>query len=1634
MRDHRLLAEADQIPTVETLEARILLAVATGAIEGRVSDYDTDTLLGGISIDVFQGWDPAYAGREAWDHVTTIQTTPDGRYEVLGLAEQYYRLRIWEGQQVLSNNYIDADLFNVGVVSGQTNSGLDFILHEAGYIYGYVYDVQGNPVANADVVTEAEYTEEDSFDWHNTRTDQNGRYELYLAPTDSQIYPIMVNYADGYVSQVAPSLYSAEVDGTRGTDFYLAQGGTLHGRVTTAQGDPVTNINAVEMIAIVDGVTIWSGSWTDQNGEFWITNVPASQEVALVTVPWDANRFDLGGVHYSWGERYVGTYTLSAGQIVDVGTLVIPEAVTVAGTVTDPQGDPIPWVDVGAFGFDIAGGEIWMDDWDGAVTDENGYYEFDWIPAGSFTLAAWADDYLRYRGETTFDMFPGEQVVFDFTMQPSAGGTLVTGSITNFDQVAPKNDSGLVLPYEMVDYEEYGRVEELGVLSFDPSAILTLENLLFMDRIWTGETYVEDGWGDYFGPSQNPAGTYEIDVPLGPQAVFAYRTGPTEVGGWYANLSNPVFFGQAEQFSFDGTDLFIPIGDNSVTGSVLFPPGHPGNLSESSVTIYLLSADYSFDNLGIAIGNPGYTNEYILPDLPAGLYIILAVAQDAGPFVSAPFTLSQGQTLQQDIVFDYGNLGAEIHGTVWNDLNGDGWWDEEPGLEGWTVFLDDNGNGVLDPFETSTVTGPGGYYDFLGLDPGSYLVTEQILPNWEQTYPGGGLFLNSFDGPISGFTNDFILSGYGIHVVDLLPGDVVQNIDFGNWMPSLFAPDLTFAEPQETYYKTEINSTVFIPIELLNIGDDLAIDATVDLYLSTDDTVDMNDTLVGSFTIASLSPQQVHQQTLSFQAPGTAGTYYLAAVADPGDSVFETDETNNFSTVLTLELVDFVGDQYFAFAEYFPLDGGLTRYYQTTQTDPGSNKLHEQVVRSFVALNTTEINGIETYELQKFYNQRHLTNTFYTMDDNGLYLHGQSHLSGGNWNLTSFDSPFLMCPADIYVGMTVSETGTWRGTSKNQPWTGTYRQDLQVLGFEQVVTAAGTFNALKLKFDITASKGPDGARVAINDQYTVWLVSGLGMVSEEGIWTEMHDGQQNPLVWTFEYQMLPPPNLTGHFDWSFAAPSLAVPGTKMRVPYIVENEGLGDARGNIAVEIYGSADGQDSMIFGRADNVRINLAPGQSKKIYVNIVAPLDMQPGEYSLSGMVDADNVITESDEADNLAVSGFSTEWTYRFGNVGGGKNVILTVLDGFGTPVTFKLRGNGYGEVTRDDDGHINVIFHGTDNRSSATFTTPRWRDGVIRDIIVLQEQPAEGAPTGGSLRSLTAKTTDLIGDVKADGWLGKLQLDDIADEHIIEIAGAGPAVTMIFDSVGDTSILSTPPIASLKATEWLDSEDSPADQIVTSWLGKLQIKGRRGNSRRNIPAVLGHFGADLILSGVGATKATLTSAKIAGDLYGALWDIAGYMGKLTVAGIVELSKVRTTGSMGAISLGAAVGSDFLAGITRDVSRHASSIEDFVNLNARIRSLKIKGLKLPGVDEDPYFFENSNFSAAGIGKVSLLNLWPENNEESFGFFAFTRTIGTSPGGGGIASISHRDTVTRNRWSWNPADGDLNILDFTAQVLTG
>jgi len=945
---------------------------------------------------------------------------------------------------------------------------------------------------------------------------------------------------------------------------------------------------------------------------------------------------------------------------------------------------------------------------------------------------------------------------------------------------------------------------------------------------------------------------------------------------------------------------------------------------------------------------------------------------------------------------------GELTGRVWEDGDGDGAWGAgESPLGGAIVFIDADADGHRDPGEAMTSSASDGSFTFAGLTEGTYTVRVEAPTDWQITAPGGGAFVAAVVAQQSVDVGDF-----GLYFETAVP-----------------QPDLEVAVTSSASLEVFAGELLRFDYRLFNLGDADAGSFLTRLYVSETGTAGENSQAVmASVWGEGMSAGGQADDYFSLQAATAPGTYYYAICVDDAGAVDESDESNNWSGVVTVDVLPSPTPEY-RIADYFPLAGGLVRTYENLITAP-NGKVTDARAISMVVPGTTQIGSVAAQEVRQYLDGRHERSTYYSTGSHGLELYRQEYPYRKTTACTEFVGGLQMAPAVLEEGETYYSAAPWQGSQGS--WSGSYTQELTVVGLEQVVLPYGVFTALRLDFVVDAVKvGAD--EVVLHDEYSVWMVEGVGVVRQAGTWGEArHDG---PLEqWQFEYRMLSygqanDEQLRGDLVVRFAGaavPSL-VPGQALNVPVVVENVGAARIEGDVTVALYaqGVTDGSRVLLI-REEGVRVNLNPAQSTNVSLDFVVPDDLPEGEYLLVAAVDVDEAVSELDEANNESFVAVSAELVYLFGNIYGGGRASLTLEDVNGTPVTFDLSGDGHGEVVRGENGRLDVYLYGTDSRSTLKISSPRHADAVINDIHVVREQGTGEEFIGGSLGKIDAPTTDLLGDIHCgDGSLGSIVLDVLAGGQVIEIGadetGRSRGVNIAFGSVGDVSVYSAMPISSLTAIEWLDT-DATGDQIVAPALGRLRITGGC--------EALGHFGADLLLDGQDVAKRTLGRADIAGDLYGATWDITGDMGRLTVGGIAEDARIRTSGSMDAIKLGAAVGSDFLAGVA-DVGRHAGSFADFVNLDARIASVNIIGVTLEGAEVDPYFFEDSNFSAADIGRVNLLNLFTDNDDEQFGFFA------AAGGKRDLGPIRHRDTVTGEQWIWPKDEGEVDLLDFAATI---
>lgn len=146
---------------------------------------------------------------------------------------------------------------------------------------------------------------------------------------------------------------------------------------------------------------------------------------------------------------------------------------------------------------------------------------------------------------------------------------------------------------------------------------------------------------------------------------------------------------------------------------------------------------------------PGWTQSY---PLPPGIHEGITI--DINNTVSGPH--------------DFGNWRpATKTGVKFEDLDADGAAREgsEPGLAGWTIYVDYENNGILDGDDPSAVTSGDGSYTINGIKPGTFRVREVLQTGWINSFPPSE-------------------DAYGrYHEEVFTSGATLSDNDFGNWAP-----------------------------------------------------------------------------------------------------------------------------------------------------------------------------------------------------------------------------------------------------------------------------------------------------------------------------------------------------------------------------------------------------------------------------------------------------------------------------------------------------------------------------------------------------------------------------------------------------------------------------------------------------------------------------------------------------------------------------------------------------------------------------------------------------------------------------------------------------------------------------------
>jgi subtilisin family serine protease len=341
------------------------------------------------------------------------------------------------------------------------------------------------------------------------------------------------------------------------------------------------------------------------------------------------------------------------------------------------------------------------------LTDANGEYEFTNLDAGTYTVA----EEQQSGWEQTYPS------------SPLPNGNFETGNLTNWETIGVAN----------IESSDFGS----GPVEGTSQAFLSNTNGAVSDANLESFLGLTPGSLDSLGNGNATEGSAlkrTITVSAGDQLTFDWN--------FLTNEGTPSSFNDFAFISIGTTDSSTLASTNSsfVPSSTIFP-------SETGFGTF----SHTFTTGGT------YT-------LGLGVLDVADTVADSGLLIdnvsvnvsTHTVELSNGEIVT-DIDFGNQEQRGTISGSKWSDLDGDGTRDTgEPGLANWTIYLDDNNNGLLDTDETSTTTDELGNYSF-SLEAGTYTVAEVLEPEWVQTYPVGGT-----------------------HTVELDTAEDVTNIDFGN--------------------------------------------------------------------------------------------------------------------------------------------------------------------------------------------------------------------------------------------------------------------------------------------------------------------------------------------------------------------------------------------------------------------------------------------------------------------------------------------------------------------------------------------------------------------------------------------------------------------------------------------------------------------------------------------------------------------------------------------------------------------------------------------------------------------------------------------------------------------------------------
>jgi hypothetical protein len=314
---------------------------------------------------------------------------------------------------------------------------------------------------------------------------------------------------------------------------------------------------------------------------------------------------------------------------------------------------------------------------------------------------------------------------------------------------------------------------------------------------------------------------------------------------------------------------------------------------------------------------------------------------------------------------------------------------------------------------------------------------------------------------------------------------------------------------------------------------------------------------------------------------------------------------------------------------------------------------------------------------------------------------------------------------------------------------------------------------------------------------------------------------------------------------------------------------------------------------------------------------------------------------------------------------------TYTDALGHLVTLSLSGPGTGVLSFFTSGPADPVLltlSSTTSKSTLTFTTKSKAVTTLSDIEVT-----------GSLAKISAAPVNLAGKLSVTGTLGGLTLDNVTGTgSTIAIDGPGVATTYSIGAIQGLTLTSAAPIKSFAATSWTPAGGF-ADTLTAPAATTISIKGAT-----DVGLSLTSPAGAVTFSAASITGATWTIAGAVKSLRASAISASafnlGSLASMTVAGALSGTTVRSTGSVGAVSVGSISASGLYVGVSNGQT-------GLVSTAASLGGATLKSFA------DKTSFAGSFIDADVIDSLTLKGVAPSNGGTPFGATAHLLKSGSA-----------------------------------------